>query len=497
MGAVLYVLYPSARTLYANTTGIFANQQYYPYALERPITVPGDIGAPPAEAVPILMYHGIVDHLDIENTTQENFIAQMEMLKHEGYETISFKEMDDAFHGRGVLPPKPIIISFDDGRRDSYYPTDEIFRTLGFQASIFLATIKANTNDPFYLNWDEVKKLWDSGRWDVEAHGRNSHDRVKNGFFGQDGRYLTSRIYTPFKGLEPVDEFKQRVEQDYVNGINDIRAHLGFIPKYYAIPLNDYGAKMSSNYLPSFAFNETMTKKYFSYAFVEVNGIVGPDDVETSFYNFSDDDPLHLNRLEVKNTPAATLKKLLDEWAPAAPNMQLSGENLQQFKDATRLAYGNIAFTNGGLHLLPSLKNESVKVLFGDKHWNNYSVTARFAPPNGRSTAVLANHTDNNDYISFGITDHNVFFRETYKGTETELIPSVRMDVPFGDNDLLLTLIIRDGSVAGYCNGIQIFVNVPIKNTRGEAGVKAWNNTSSGHVLVKSFEVRSNSNPRR
>src|SRR6185436_11340039 len=49
---------------------------------------------PPAKAVPILMYHGITDQPDHTNTTREVFISHMEMLKREGYQTISVAEFD-------------------------------------------------------------------------------------------------------------------------------------------------------------------------------------------------------------------------------------------------------------------------------------------------------------------------------------------------------------------------------------------------------------------
>ena len=486
LGVVLYLLYPFAQTIYAQYDGDAKRTQYYQYTMQQPITVSGSIGQTPATAVPILMYHGVVDHVDIENTTQKNFIAQMEMLKAQGYQTITVQQMDDAFHGKFVLPPKPIIITFDDGRKDSYYSTDDIFRTLGFNATLFAATIKANINDKFYLGWDELRTMHDSGRWELEAHGRNSHEKVRNSFPDSEGRFLTSRIYSFVNGLETVQQFKTRVEQDYRDGIDDIKKNLGIDPHYFAVPLNDYGEKINSNYPGAVEFNQLLTKKYFDYAFVEaVNNV-------DSFYNFPDDDPHRLMRIEVKNMSADDLKTILERGAPPPHNLTLSGADPKSFERYATASYGSILVDSQGLHMLPTVRGNTVKVVFGDRHWNNYAVTAEFARPNTRTVSLLAYHADNNNYLSFGVTDtKTIFLREVYNGTETDLFANTPVDL--GDiNDFTLTLTVTNQLASGYVNGKHIFVDMPVSNSKGQAGVKTWTDTLSGHVILKSIEFSSN-----
>jgi hypothetical protein len=76
-------------------------------------------------AVPVLVYHGINDQADHYSVSQAAFTEQMEMLKRAGFQTISIGQYVRFLQGdvRG-LPPRPVLITFDDGRLDSYRGAD-------------------------------------------------------------------------------------------------------------------------------------------------------------------------------------------------------------------------------------------------------------------------------------------------------------------------------------------------------------------------------------
>lgn len=290
----------------------------YGYSLPRDLVVEDVSTVSSAHAVPILMYHGVVDNgLLGANTMRANFIAQMEMLKRKGYTTISIREYDLFREGKFTLPAKPVIITFDDGRKDSFYTVDRILEKLGFKAAIFVATVKANEQDPFYLGWDTLAHMWSTGRWEIEAHGRNSHDDILINEEGVYGTYLTSRMYASLAGLESVEEYKKRIEKDYINGIMDIKTHLGIDARYFAVPLNDYGDHETSNYGGSYAFNEELTRRFFRLAFVQAQQLDGV--ALESFYNDSNSDPYTLKRLEVGNMNSENLAKELERFEPRVP----------------------------------------------------------------------------------------------------------------------------------------------------------------------------------
>ena len=74
--------------------------------------------------VPILEYHpiqapvkGMDRHLFVP---QADFQRQMKWLDDHGYEAVTLDQVENAWYKRGKLPPKPIVVSFDDGYLSQY-----------------------------------------------------------------------------------------------------------------------------------------------------------------------------------------------------------------------------------------------------------------------------------------------------------------------------------------------------------------------------------------
>lgn len=459
---------------------------YYHYA-------PGDIkpvvdtsGWSPASAVPILMYHGVLAKADSENTTIKSFISQMEMLKRQGYKTISLSDLDKWLAGNFTLPAKPIIITFDDARKDSYYTTDDVFKKLGFKATIFVVSGKQKEGDKFFLSWNDLRQMRDSGRWEIEAHGTFSHMIIPTDNHNGQGRFLSSLKYLPGQGLEKPAQFEARVEHDYRQNIQDLQDNLGLKALYFAIPLNDYGQQHPSNYVNAYAFNETMVKKYFRLAFVQANDADHVSRFTYGVYNYQGDDPYALKRIEVKNMPAEDLRAILDKQFPTAPAVfwQAGGEDLPK---QTEITYGVSSLDGAGLHLFPSATSHSVLWLNGLDHWKNYTLEARAKKIAGRSLAIAGYAKDGRNYVLTGITDHSVFLREFINGEENELAPSVAIDTVTEFNNF--KLVFTPGQVSVYFNDKLIFDKIKINSRQGLFGFKAWDDQGQGESLITDFKV--------
>lgn len=194
-------------------------------------------------AVPVLAYHGVNDEGDHYSVTRREFALQMEMLDRAGFETISIAEYVRFLHGTTVnLPRRPILITFDDGRLDSYRGADHILAKHGFRATMFAIAGFVEERSSFYLTWDELRTMSKNGNWDVQEHAGVGHVNVPYDAAGHEGPAYAFRQYRPGRGLESFVEYKRRVEQDVLWAKRTMSEQLpGFSPLAFAVPYGSYG----------------------------------------------------------------------------------------------------------------------------------------------------------------------------------------------------------------------------------------------------------------
>ena len=179
-------------------------------------------------AVPVLTYHGINPQIDSEYTiTPKAFAEQMAMLRQAGFHTIT-AEQYARFPGGSAkdLPSRPILITVDDGQLDSYRYADPILRQNGFRATMFVITDPVDRGNPFYLRWDEFRKMRDSGRWDLQLHAGAMHKMVRIDAEGTQGAAYANRMWVDGR-LESFAAYERRVTNDLDLGMRRLRKELG------------------------------------------------------------------------------------------------------------------------------------------------------------------------------------------------------------------------------------------------------------------------------
>jgi len=465
---------------------------YYEYKPQSTVVSDVDISKmPQAKAVPMLMYHGIVLKEDSQNTSLANFISQMEILKKHGYETITLEQYDKFLNDKATLPPKPIVITFDDGRKDSYYRSDSVLKELGFKATIFIVSGKQNDKDKFFLSWDELKVLRDSGRWDIQAHGTYSHNKIIDDPYNNTGYFLSSKRYKKGVGLESDDAFETRVENDFLQNIVDLKLQLGIVPKYYAIPLNDYGEEAKTNYPDAVRFNWRLMKKYFRLSFVQANSSSDTNGFYLNIYNYKDTDRYMTARIEVKDMSPDVLIRTLEDAIPAEPSYSFDRSKVNLVENAIQNSYGNIVIKDDGIHVMGSPENESARILFGDTHWANYTVEASMQRVSGRSIFLMGNVMNGSNYIAFGFTDNGIALREYVEGNEYDLRRPI-LKKGFGDSTHLYRLVFKGDKVSAYIDEAPVYLDVPISTFKGQVGIKVWGDSEIAEGLLQSLRVQPN-----
>ncbi len=201
---------------------------------------------PDRSAIPVLVYHGVGPESGFSNAADarygvgvEDFAKQMTMIAHAGYETVDIETFVRFVEGEPVdLPPRPLLLTFDDARADSWTGADGILAELGFDAVMFVDVGRVEDGDPEYSTWEELDLMQASGRWELQLHSGEGHQQIRYGPGDDDfGPY-----YAYLKEGESFEEWQERVRSDIEWGERTLAKHVpGYEPYAFALPYGSYG----------------------------------------------------------------------------------------------------------------------------------------------------------------------------------------------------------------------------------------------------------------
>ena len=224
-----------------------------------------------ATIVPILLYHGLSESSRSLSMPVDNFASQMEALARAGFDPLTVAELDAMLAGRRPFPAKPILITFDDARADSFRYGDPILQRLRLKATMFVPTVRIADESAFSVSWATVRTLAASGRWDFQAHGHLAHDPIPIDDSGAPAAFLVNREWlADVDRAETHDEFARRVDEDYRECGHRLEANVpGLRVIGYAFPFSEMGQLYGGNDPDALEVNEEAFRGRYRYGFVQ------------------------------------------------------------------------------------------------------------------------------------------------------------------------------------------------------------------------------------
>lgn len=146
--------------------------------------------------IPILMYH----------KTPANFENQLEALEAKGYTTIHMDELARILHGEQISPPKPVVITFDDGFSNQSQAF-ELLRKHNMKATFYIiiggqlsqGCLGAERNrldcGDDYLNWDQINTIAQSDLVEIGSHTFDHPDLPTLSLVEQQHQISASKHY--------------------------------------------------------------------------------------------------------------------------------------------------------------------------------------------------------------------------------------------------------------------------------------------------------------
>ena len=121
-----------------------------------------------------LMYHSVDNEKGKGGIFVNEFEEHIKWIKDK--KTFKMEELKNLNY---TLPKNSILITFDDGYKNNYTLAFPILKKYNMKATIFLNT-KFIGKDEFYLNWDEIKEMYESGLVDFQLHTHSHQLTIKD-----------------------------------------------------------------------------------------------------------------------------------------------------------------------------------------------------------------------------------------------------------------------------------------------------------------------------
>lgn len=156
--------------------------------------------------VPILLYHRI-DESSTESqyyVSPDEFEEQMKLLHDWGYTTITTELLVQAINEGANLPPRPIILTFDDGHLNNYTTAYPIMKKYGFSGALYI--VGEYMGAPNYMNADQIREMAQDG-WEVGSHSMNHLDLTSLDRGQQQYEIIESRKFLESELGIPIQTF--------------------------------------------------------------------------------------------------------------------------------------------------------------------------------------------------------------------------------------------------------------------------------------------------
>jgi peptidoglycan/xylan/chitin deacetylase (PgdA/CDA1 family) len=146
-----------------------------PSATKRAPTPPAAPSGPrraSRAAVPVLMYHVIAPAPPGAKyaglwVSPDAFRAQVDALAKAGYTAVTLDQVLDGWEGKPTLPPKPVVLTFDDGYLSQGKDAGAILAARGWPGVLYLAW--HNLGTPGGITRSRIKTMIKAG-WEIDAH---------------------------------------------------------------------------------------------------------------------------------------------------------------------------------------------------------------------------------------------------------------------------------------------------------------------------------------
>jgi peptidoglycan/xylan/chitin deacetylase (PgdA/CDA1 family) len=131
----------------------------------RAETTPDD-----ALLVPIVAYHRVVEKpTNVLDVTPKRLKEHFQFFKESGYTPITASQLLNWRDNPAAFPPKPLVITFDDGPLSNYTQVFPLLKKYDWAATFFIYPKVITENSKTQLTWGQLREMAAAGM-DIQSH---------------------------------------------------------------------------------------------------------------------------------------------------------------------------------------------------------------------------------------------------------------------------------------------------------------------------------------
>ncbi|MBU0620228.1 MAG: poly-beta-1,6-N-acetyl-D-glucosamine N-deacetylase PgaB [Gammaproteobacteria bacterium] len=211
-----------------------------------------------ADSYKVLCYHNVLDDplADPEKFTVRTaeLVQQFSWLKEHGYSVISVTDLLDAREGKRPLPPKAVMLTFDDGYRSFYTHVYPLLQAYNYSAVLAIVgswlQLDPGQKVPYeghnysrssFLSAREIQEMSDSGLVEIASHSFDLHRGIRGNPQGNLQPAAITRTYSPeTKSYETDEAYLARIKFDLSRNNAFIESITGKNPRVMVWPYGRY-----------------------------------------------------------------------------------------------------------------------------------------------------------------------------------------------------------------------------------------------------------------
>ena len=203
---------------------------------------------PPSSVVVILNYHDISDARGARPETVSASLLrdQIRRCKEEGWKFLSLQELISYKDRPDALPPKGMVVTFDDAYRSFIEQALPILREERVKATLAVVTSfidRPPSDMPPLMTWDQIREAERSGFVEIASHSHDLHRYVTSNPYRDSAPSAVTRRYRLQEArYETREEYLERIREDLEESQRILREKLGHDVSVLAWPYGEHNA---------------------------------------------------------------------------------------------------------------------------------------------------------------------------------------------------------------------------------------------------------------